>query len=125
MTIEERIAKVRSEIEELGILNMNCDGLFNGEQFSRVPIDLEMIENAIAIIKEENKKHPDDWLSKYNDFILKVREKVFEYPKEEYEKYFKESQEYFWQCREKNCSCDEALKLTLIEFNPNKYWKNK
>jgi hypothetical protein len=122
MTIEERIKKIKKDIEELGILSIHCDGFNKEGNLEEIIPNIEATEQIIKIIREHNNKHPSEWESKCIELIEKVREEAWKH--KNHEKYFEEMEKYFWWFHKAGYDIDEAYRLTLEKFNPNLYQWN-
>jgi hypothetical protein len=120
MTIEERINKIKKDVDELGILGMHFDGLDSNNNIVEINPTLKSMETVIDVIREQNEKYPPEWESKYIEFVEKVREEVWKH--EDQREYFEKAQKYFWWFHKAKYDVDEAYRLTLEKFNPEYYW---
>jgi uncharacterized coiled-coil DUF342 family protein len=122
MTTKERIEKIKSDINELGIISMNFDGFDNNGNLKEIEPSISSLEEAIKTIREHNNKYPPEWESKYIEFVEKVREEVWKH--EDQREYFEKAQKYFWWFHKAKYDVNEAYRLTLEKFNPEYYWNN-
>jgi hypothetical protein len=121
MTIEERREKIKNDIEELGILDMD---VINSDGSGTMTLD--SMESIINILREEENKFPYDYVKAHIDFIsdykLDIEKYIWSLPRIYQNIYFDLLQSSQNKMKEAGIEANATKKLLKIAFDPEQFF---
>lgn len=117
LTREERVERLKKDIDELGVLDMHFDS-FGQPQNDQ----LEAMESVIKILREEDITHPPEYYVAVQKFILSVRDEVWKWDPHLQNVYFSTSENAIWTLKEHGLSADDCLSILKEVFDPERFF---